>query len=317
MTDRVVFVTGAAGFVGRYLVRALSQLGTRVVGFGLEPAPPEGSALAAWHTADLREPEPIARAFAEAEPHAIVHLAGQSSAGRSFADPLGTFQANVLGTWNLLEAVRHVAPRARVLVVGSGEAYGPQPEGSRAREETPFAPASPYALSKAAADAMADACARGHGLDIVRARAFSHTGPGQSPDFVVPGFAQQICAAEAGRAEPVLRVGNLEVIRDLSDVRDIARAYVALLERGRSGEAYNVCRGEGVSLTRVVRGLTALARVAIRIEPDPARLRPADVPWLVGDPTRIARDTGWRAEIPLECTLADVLEEWRARAPRP
>ena len=147
----------------------------------------------------------------------------------------------------------------------------------------------------------------------MRARAFSHTGPGQSPDFVVPGFAQQIAAIEAGHAKPVLRVGNLEVTRDLSDVRDVARAYVALLARGERGTAYNVCRGEGVRLTEVVRRLVALARVAVRVEPDPARLRPADVAWLVGDPSRIARDTGWRAEIPLERTLADVLEEWRGR----
>jgi GDP-4-dehydro-6-deoxy-D-mannose reductase len=132
--------------------------------------------------------------------------------------------------------------------------------------------------------------------------------------FVVPAFAQQIAAIEAGHGEPVLRVGNLEVMRDLSDVRDVVRAYVALLEHGTRGAAYNVCRGEGVKLTEVVRRLVGLARVAIRVEVDPARLRPADIPWLVGDPSRIARDTGWRCEIPLERTLGDVLEEWRGRA---
>ena len=148
----------------------------------------------------------------------------------------------------------------------------------------------------------------------MRVRAFSHTGPGQSPVFVVPGWAQQIAAIEAGRAEPVLRVGNLEVTRDLSDVRDVVAAYVALLERGVRGAAYNVCRGEGVKLSDVVRRMVALARVPIGVETDLTRLRPADVPWLVGDPARIARDTGWRASIPLERTLADVLEEWRGRA---
>jgi GDP-4-dehydro-6-deoxy-D-mannose reductase len=311
MTPDTVLVTGVAGFVGRHLVRVLAESGACVVGLGLEPGPPPGVPLAVWHTADLREPEPVARVVAEAQPDAIVHLAGQSSAGRSFQDPLGTFQANVLGTWNLLEAVRRSAPKARVLVVGSGEAYGPQPDGSRAREDTPFAPVSPYALSKAAADAIADACARGHGLDIVRVRAFSHTGPGQAPGFVVPDLARQIAGIEAGRMEPVLRAGDLEVTRDLSDVRDVVRAYLALLERGRGGAAYNVCRGEGVRLTEVLRGLTALARVAFRVESDAARLRPADVPWLVGDPGRIVRDTAWRAEIPLDRTLADVLEEWR------
>ena len=315
MSHRTVLVTGVSGFVGPHLARALVASGARVVGLGVEPEPPAGVPLEGWHVADLREPVAVARAVALAKPDAVVHLAGQSSAARSFEDPAGTFEANVTGTSNLLEAARAGAPTARLLVVGSSEVYGPQPEGSRAGEETPFAPVSPYAASKAEADCIAEASAQGeHGLDVVRVRAFGHTGPGQSPAFVVPSFAQQIAAIEAGRAEPVLRVGNLEVTRDLSDARDVVRAYIALLEHGTRGAAYNVCRGEGVKLTEVVRRLVGLARVAIRVEVDPARLRPADIPWLVGDPSRIARDTGWRCEIPLERTLGDVLEEWRGRA---
>lgn len=315
MPGRTVLVTGVSGFVGPHLARALVASGARVVGLGVEPAPPAGLPLGGWQTADLREPAAVAQAVARARPDAVVHLAGQSSAARSFADPAATFAANVGGTRNLLEAVRDGAPAARVLVVGSSEVYGPQPEGSRVAEEAPFAPVSPYAASKAEADRLAEASGQGpRALDVVRVRAFSHTGPGQSPAFVVPAFAQQIAAIEAGRAEPVLRVGNLEVMRDLSDARDVVRAYVALLERGTRGAAYNVCRGEGVRLTEVVRRLVALARVAIRVEVDPARLRPADIPWLVGDPSRLARDTGWRTELPLERTLEDVLEEWRERA---
>ena len=315
MPGRTVLVTGVSGFVGPHLARALVASGVRVVGLGLEPQPPAGVPLESWHVADLREPAAVARAVALAQPDAVVHLAGQSSAARSFEDPAATFEANVTGTRNLLEAARGGAPTARVLVVGSSEVYGPQPEGSRAGEETPFVPVSPYAASKAEADRLAEASAQGkRGLDVIRVRAFSHTGPGQSPVFVVPSFARQIAAVEAGRADPVLRVGNLEVMRDLSDARDVVRAYVALLERGTRGAAYNVCRGEGVKLTEVVRRLVALARVPIRVEVDPTRLRPADIPWLVGDPSRIVRDTGWRAEIPLEQTLADVLEEWRGRA---
>jgi GDP-4-dehydro-6-deoxy-D-mannose reductase len=312
MPGRTVLVTGVSGFVGPHLARALVASGVRVVGLGVETEPPAGIPLEGWHVADLREPAAVARAVALVQPDAVVHLAGQSSAARSFADPAGTFEANVTGTRNLLEAVRRGAPQARLLIVGSSEVYGPQPEGTRAGEETPFAPVSPYAASKAEADRIAEASARGEqGLDVIRVRAFSHTGPGQSPAFVVPGFAQQIAAIEAGKAEPVLRVGNLEVTRDLSDVRDIVRAYVALLDRGVRGAAYNVCRGEGVRFTEVVRRLVALARVSIRVQLDPTRLRPADVPWLVGDPSRIARDAGWRTEIPLERTLKDVLEEWR------
>jgi GDP-4-dehydro-6-deoxy-D-mannose reductase len=286
-----------------------------VVGLGFEPEPPAGVPLEGWHVADLREPAAVARAVALARPDAVVHLAGQSSPARSFEDPSGTFEANVTGTRNLIEAIRGGAPAARLLVVGSSDVYGPQPDGSRAGEETPFAPVSPYAASKAEADRLAEASGQGEqGLDVVRVRAFSHTGPGQSPAFVVPAFAQQIATIEAGRAEPVLRVGNLEVMRDLSDVRDVVRAYITLLGRGTRGAAYNVCRGEGVKLTEVVRRLVGLARVAIRVEVEPARLRPADIPWLVGDPSRIARDTGWRAEIPLVRTLGDVLAEWRGSA---
>jgi GDP-4-dehydro-6-deoxy-D-mannose reductase len=221
---------------------------------------------------------------------------------------------NALGTWNVLEAVRAAAPRARVLVVGTGEAYGPQPEGSRVAEDVPFQPISPYGLSKAAADALAAAHARYYGLDVVRTRSFGHTGPGQLPRFAIPAFAEQVAAIERGALPPVLRVGNLDVVRDLSDVRDVALAYVALLERGASGAAYNVCRGEGVRLSDVVASLAARSRVHVTIEADPARFRPADLPYAVGDPGAIARDCGWRAETPLERTLDDVLAEWRGAA---
>ena len=166
--------------------------------------------------------------------------------------------------------------------------------------------------NEAAADQLAAAFGPAHGLDVVRARPFGHTGPGQTPRFVIPAWAQQIAAIEAGSAEPVLRVGNLEVTRDLTDVRDVAEGYCALLERGRSGAAYNLCRGEGVRLSDVVFELASLARVPVRVEPDPARMRPADLPYLVGDPARTYAECGWRATTPFAATLADVLAEWRA-----
>jgi GDP-4-dehydro-6-deoxy-D-mannose reductase len=276
-------------------------------------APPAELPLDGWRTADLLDARSLDEAVATVRPDEIAHLAGQSSAARSFEQPVETFRLNVTGTWNLLEAVRRHVPRARVLVVGSGEAYGPQPEGSRVAEDAPFNPVSPYALSKAAADALAELHARAYGLDVIRTRSFGHTGPGQEPRFVVPAFAQQIATIERGAADPVLRVGNLEVTRDLTDVRDIVRAYILLLKRGRAGEAYNVGQGEAMKLTEVVRRLAKRSRVKVRVEVDPARFRPADVPWLVGDPSKLERDTGWRAEIAFERTLDDVLEEWRGR----
>ena len=310
-----VLVTGVGGFVGAHLARRLRDRGDEVIGVGVADAPPATrELLAAELRADVIDTAAIAAAVAEVKPDAVVHLAAQSSAGRSFEQPVETFRINAAGTWNLLEAVRGAVPRARVLVVGTGEVYGPQPEGSRVAEDAPFAPVSPYALSKAAADAMAEAAAEAHGLDVVRTRSFGHSGPGQTTTFVIPSIARQIAALEAGGGEPVVKVGNLEVTRDLCDVRDVADAYVALLERGRTGAAYNVGSGRGVQLTDVAARLVAQARRPLRLEVDPARMRPADVSWLVADVTAIARDTGWHATTPLEVTLADVLEEQRALA---
>lgn len=307
-----VLITGVSGFVGGYLARRLAEGGHELLGLGVQPAPAE-LPLATYRLADLTRLEQVEPALGELAPAAIVNLAGQASAARSFEDPSETFRVNTTGALVLLEAVRRAAPRARVLQVGSGESYGPQPPGTRVAESAPFRPVSPYALSKAAADTACAAYAEANDLDLVRTRSFAHTGPGQDSRFVLPSFARQIARLERGAGEAVLRVGNLEVTRDLSDVRDVVAAYVALLERGVRGAAYNVCRGEGVRLADVAARLTSLARVAVRIEVDPARVRPVDVPYLVGDPTAIARVTGWRAAIPIEQTLRDTLEEWRRR----
>lgn len=307
---QTVFVTGAAGFVGGYLSRALVARAAKVWGFGLETGAP-ALPLEGWERGDVCEPEVLAAALGRVRPDAVVNLAGQASAARSFEDPAGTFRVNVIGAWSVLDAVRRVVPHARVLQVGSGECYGPQPEGTRVAEDAPFRPVSPYAQSKAAADAMAQMYGETHDLDVVRVRSFGHTGPGQPPRFVLPSFAQQIVAIERGTTPPVLHVGNLDVTRDLSDVRDVVAAYVALLGRGTRGAAYNVGSGSGVRLTDVVAMLTDLAHVDVRVEVDADRVRPSDVPYLVGDTTRLRNDTGWTPRHALRETLADVLESWR------
>ncbi len=308
-----ILVTGAGGFVGRHLARALAARGDQVFGFGLGPAP-EDLPLAGWRGGDVLDAEAVAATVAAARPTAVVHLAGQSSAARSFEQPVETYRANAMGAWTLLDAVRACAPDARVLLVGSGEIYGPQPEGSRVAEDAPLRPVSPYALSKAAADAAGAAFALRHGLALVRTRSFGHTGPGQSPTFVVPSLARQIARIERGLDEPVLRVGNLHVTRDLTDVRDVVDAYLELLDRGRPGAAYNVCRGEGIPLSEILTRLSELSRREVRVEVDPARLRPVDLPWLVGDPGRLQRETGWSPRMPLRVTLEDILGHWRAAA---
>lgn len=308
-----VLITGAGGFVGPHLAQALAGAGHEVWGGGLGEAP-KSEALSAWRSLDLLDATALRTVLAEAAPSAIVHLAGQSSAAASFADPEGTFRANVLGTWGLLEAVHDTAPRARVLWVGTSEVYGATEPGRRVDESHPIAPVSPYALSKAAAERVAEGLARAHGLDLVRVRPFGHTGPGQTPRFMLPSFAQQIASIERGEREAVLRVGNLEVTRDLSHVSDIAEGYVALLEHGVAGEVYHLCRGEGVRLDALVAELVAMSSASVRIEVDPARLRPADVPYLVGDPARARAQTGWHTRRSLSQTLRDTLEHWRQQA---
>lgn len=308
-----VLVTGANGFVGPHLARGLTARGHQVIGAGLGDAPSESS-IDAWMPMSLASRGAVRQVFEQTRPDAVIHLAGQSSAARSFEAPLETFEANVLGTLHVLQAVGVVCASARVIVVGTSEVYGSILPGTRADEDAPQKPVSPYALSKSIVDRFAKEYAAQHSLDVVRVRPFGHTGPGQTPRFVIPSFAQQIAAIEAGKSEPVLRVGNLEVTRDLTDVRDIVDGYCALLERGRAGEVYNLCRGSGVVLSQMAASLAAMAKVQVRVEVDPARLRPADVPYLVGDPTRAHLDTGWNAVRPLEQTLMDVLEEWRGAA---
>lgn len=298
-------VTGAGGFVGAYLVRSLVADGVEVFAGSLDGAPPAGDpAGARWLSLDVTSAASLEAAVAEARPDAVYHLAGQSSVAGSFADPVGTWDANATGTLRLVEAL---APGTRMVLAGSAEVYGAVPEAEQPiREDRPPRPANPYAASKAAAEMACVGVAAARGVDAVVARSFNHTGPGQDPRFALPSWARQIAAIRAGDAEPVLRVGNLEARRDLLDVRDVVRAYRRLADDGVPGAAYNVCSGVASSMRAVLDMLVELSGAEVRVEVDPERVRPVDVPLLLGDGARI-RALGWAPEIPLRQTLADLL----------
>jgi len=306
-----VLVTGATGFAGRHLVRELARRGHAVVATGLGGEPAMGGEA---RPLDVRDAQAVHALLADVRPDHIIHLAGQSSAAASFGAPGETLEVNLLGTWHLLDAVRAAAPGARILVVSSADLYGPSTPETPHRETAPMSPRSPYGASKAAQDLLAGLAGQAYGLDLVRVRPFSHAGPGQHPRFAPPAFARQIAAIERGGAEPVLQVGNLDVVRDYTDVREVVRAYADLLTQGQPGEAYNVCRGRGFALRELVERLCAAAQVPIRIEVDPARLRPSDLPHLVGVPEKVARATGFAPEIEIGQTLADLLAEARSEA---
>lgn len=309
-----VLVTGAAGFVGPHLARALRAAGHVPWGTGLEdalPAPLEGL-VARWARWDLAAGADGGAAAFLWQPDWIVHLAGQASAARSFADPGGTFEVNALGTLALLEAARRARFTGRVLLVSSSEVYGRLAAGTPATEDTKLEPVSPYGASKAAAEAIASAYARGFGIEVVIARSFSHTGPGQGPSFALASWARQIAGLEAraARGEPGpyrLEVGNLEPVRDYSDVRDVVRAYLVLLERGEDGAAYNVASGRGLALRDALATLRAQSRVPIEVVESGARLRPADLGYLVGDASRL-RALGWSPKHEIAETLTALLD---------
>ncbi len=311
-----LLVTGIGGFAGRWVAEAAITAGHAVHGLVRDAAPPALADLAVTlHRADVTDDAGIARLVETVIPDGILHLAALSEPGVAEGDPGRAYRVNVGGTLAVLAAVRAHAPSARVVVVTSSEVYGAiRRDELPVREETPLRPLTVYGASKAAADIAAGQWARAYGLHVVRARPFNHTGPGQRPAFVCAAIAKQVAAVEAGRQSPELRVGNVDPVRDFGDVRDVALAYLALLERGRAGEAYNVCTGEGASVAEVIALLRTHARVPMFARPDPGRRRALDVERIVGSRERITADTGWTPRIPLTDTLRDVLDDWRTRS---
>lgn len=315
-------VTGVAGFAGSYLAELLLSQGVEVCGL-VQPGGPvrnlEGIREASRAEgglrliqADILHGEDLLRIVRQSRPDRVFHLAAAASVRRSLEDPRETFQVNVLGTRNLLEAIRCAGIEARILVVSSADAYGQSASLPRPlQEEDPLLPVSPYGASKAAAEAVASRYGKEYGLHVIRVRPFPHCGPRQAPQFALPDWARQLVEIETGRHPARLRVGNLSVRRDLSDVRDVVRAYRLALESGESGSAYNVCSGRVFSLQEVLEALIRLARLEVDILADTERLRPHDLEVLAGSPAALHARTGWEASIPLEETLLDLLASWR------
>lgn len=304
-----ILVTGAGGFVGRHACRELRAAGHVVCGFG--HAAPAGLALDGWCAGDITEPADVSAALRESAPDGILHLAGIAFVPDGASAPERMLRVNTLGTWQLGRAVAAVAPAARLLVVSTAHVYGPLPAGAPSEsapvdETAPAAPVSLYAVSKAAAEAAAQGMARAHGLRVIVARPSNHTGPGQDARFAVPAFAAQVAAIARGTAPAVLKVGNLESVRDFTDVRDVARAYRLLLEAPDAAGIYNIAGATRCTMRAVLDQLCALAGIAPRIERDEALFRPTDhAPCL--STARLTAATGWRAAIPLAQTLRDLL----------
>jgi len=313
-------VTGYDGFVGPYLAEHLLSHGRRVLGTmykGLREIPPHPCTERNRQKSviilpvDLVNYEDVFKIIQEVQADEVYHLAGISHVPTSWDNPRLTFSTNVMGTVNLLEAIRQSGRPARILVVSSAEVYGrPDPLDFPTRESAALRPDNPYAASKAAIDILAYQWSKYPGMHVVRVRPFSHTGPGQSPNFVCPGFARQLAAISLGIAPPLMKVGDLTVRRDFTDVRDVVKAYRLVLEKGASGEVYNVCSGKSRSMKCILQILKSFSDKKVRAETDPARLRLSDVPETRGSNARLKKVTGWRPQIAFSRTLRDLYDYW-------
>jgi GDP-4-dehydro-6-deoxy-D-mannose reductase len=262
---------------------------------------------------DVRSPDVEAH-LRRIAPDAVLHLAGLTSVADSFRDAERFFDVNFRGTWNLLKALRSADFTGRLLFVSSGDCYGAiAPANLPVNEDHPLRPRNPYAVSKVAAESLCYQWSQTERFDVVLARSFNHIGRGQDVRFAIASFASQVARISAKAAPPLIRTGDLDVTRDLTDVRDVVRAYFALLERGRSGEAYNVGSGRETRIADVLDALIALSGVEVETVVDPTRLRSDEQRRAVADVRKIAADTGWSAAIPLDTTLRDMLKDWTTR----
>jgi GDP-4-dehydro-6-deoxy-D-mannose reductase len=314
------FITGITGFAGSHLAEYIlnEQSGVEVYGSYRWRSRMDNIAHLGERVhlveCELRDFASVLAAFERARPDLVFHLAAQSFVPASWTAPSETLVTNIVGQTNIFEAVRVLKLDPTIQIACSSEEYGlVLPDEVPITESNPLRPRSPYAVSKVGQDYLAYQYFQSYGLRTVRTRGFNHTGPRRGEVFVSSNFARQVARIEAGLQEPVVRVGNLDSIRDFTDVRDMVRAYWLAAERGRPGEVYNVASGRGVTVRELLERLLSMARVEVKVEIDPARLRPSDVEVLIGDSSKFRADTGWEPRIPWEQTLRDLLDYWRER----
>lgn len=314
----VVLITGSGGFVGNYLVKELRSNAPddlMICGVSNEKMHPDiAGMLDESAEIDILDYQSFRDFLAEKKPDHIYHLAAQSSVAVSLEKPVETYKINLMGTINLVEiALSELKNRSKLLLVLSADIYKCPVDGESIDENSPMESLNPYSVSKAGVDFLANIYSANHDLDIIRARSFNHIGTGQSTTFVMPSFARQIARIESGLEEPVLKVGNLNVWRDFTDVRDVVRAYTLLMEKGQPGEAYNICSGHAYSIKEMLDLLLEMSNVSIEVLTVPSRMRQADNPKLLGDNTKLRKQTGWKPQIPIKNTLEDLLNHWRSK----
>ena len=305
-------VIGGAGFVGKYLVRHLLELKHEVIitKMPMEEARVEGAAV---YDLDILDKATVTELLEKISPDLVFHLAAQSSVSMSWKNPQQTVDVNVKGSVNVLDGLRSMKKKARILLIGSGEEYGQViPSETPVCETSPLRPGNIYAATKACQNMIGRIYAQAYGMNLVMVRAFNHIGPDQSPVFAAADFCRQAALIESGMQEAVIRVGNLEAKRDFTDVRDVVHAYVLLAERGQAGETYNVGSGHAVSIGDVLKLVLKQSAVEIQVEVDEEKLRPVDVPVMEADVRKVWRDVGSKAQIQLEQTIGDMMEYWRS-----
>jgi GDP-4-dehydro-6-deoxy-D-mannose reductase len=306
-----IFITGATGFVGCYLRKYLKSRGDSVWGTGYPEKPQESLQEKMFHL-DIRSERDVFACIKEANPDWVVHLAAISNVRHSWEKRRETIETNVIGTSNLFEAIRCSAPRARVLFVSSSDVYGTELSSKKPlNEKAEVKTINPYAFTKLSGELLSDFYTRIENLDIVITRPFPHTGPGQSADFVCSDWAFQIARIEKGYEKSNIRVGDISVRRDFTDVRDVVRAYVLLLEKGKKGEIYNICSGKSYSLESILEMLLSFSSHSIEIQVDSQKLRKTEIPVLVGDNKKIKSELSWEPTVPIKQSLSELLDYWR------